>query len=80
MLWHKELGKDEVFLGNTTLPLRSYLSTDVIPSLRLGEQAYDIHGVTIPRDYMRPLICKRGADFDRYNNIMEERLKAIARG
>lgn len=73
-----EARPDEVFIGNVTLP---FDKPDLkhIPSLRLGEQAYDIHGDPLPRETYRPMMIQRGRDLDLYNKAYQARLDAIDR-
>lgn len=54
---HHELEKDEVWLGNTGTKIPEHFRG--LKTVRLGEQAYDIHGKPLRRDYCRPLIIKK---------------------
>ncbi len=65
---HHELKNGEIWMGNTSgdeqwekgvsIPKRyAHLKT-----VRLGEQAYCIHGLPISRDYCRPLIINKSEE------------------
>jgi hypothetical protein len=51
---HHELAKGEVWLGNTGTTIPEHYKH--LKTIRLGEQAYCIHGKPLDRNYMRPLI------------------------
>ena len=62
--------KDESFVGNIKfnggkLPSRILH----LRSVRMGEQAVDIHGKDLARDYMRPLFIGK-EDLNEYDRIM----------
>lgn len=65
-----ELKEDEIYIGNTdTRDINLYISyKNFIPSLRIGEQAYDIHGKPIPRFYCRPLFINK-SDEQNYDEL-----------
>jgi len=69
---HKEKLNDEVFVGN--IRVGSDLSHLNGVEYRIGDQAFDIDGKKLPRDYMRPLFVKR-RDYATYDRIMMERLR-----
>ena len=69
---HKEKLNDEVFVGN--IRVGSDLSHLNGVEYRIGDQAFDIDGKKLPRDYMRPLFVKR-RDYAKYDRIMMERLR-----
>lgn len=73
-----EVKKGEVFLGNVKIPYEDK-EVQQIPSIRLGEQGYDIYAEELPSDLYRPLIVAEGKDYDTYNRIMQRRLDAIGR-
>jgi hypothetical protein len=69
---HWELKPGEIWVGNTDVSERGLVVRDELRHLktvRLGEQAYDIHGKPIERNYCRPLIIHRSEE-DLYNSIM----------
>ena len=75
MMTHPEQTADEVFVGNrhgTEIPAE----LAHIPSVRLGNHAYDIDGRRLPQSY-RPLLVGRGADYDEYNRIRDAEFRAI---
>ena len=75
-----DIGKDEIWLGNTDLP-------DVFPkdrlrnlkTIRLGKQAYDILGLKLDPLYYRPIFIHK-SEYDLYNKIMDDNMKAIRNG
>lgn len=70
----KTIKQDEIWVGNTTTG--GDMSDLQRVEFRIGEQAYDIHGKQIPRDYMRPLFVKKSS-YDLYNAIMQAQLEKI---
>ena len=62
----------EVFVGNSPTKdgVPDYLSS--LRTARLGEQALDIYGEKIERDYMRPLFIDR-SEAGAYDRIMMRR-------
>lgn len=68
---HHELAKDEVWLGNTGTEIPGDFRS--LKTIRLGEQAYDITGKPLRRDYMRPLIIKK-SEFTEYERIYSKRM------
>ncbi len=60
-----ELREGEIFIGNTAGNKRWEKGVDIpvrykhLKTIRLGEQAYDIYGKPLSRDYCRPLIIHR---------------------
>ena len=71
-----ELSKDEVFLGNTNDGIGNYLAG--LKTIRLGTQAYSIHGDALGDEY-RPLIINR-SEIPAYDKIMEARLSRVRAG
>ena len=73
---HKEseCGKDETFVGNTLLSEWKPARYKKLKTARIGEQAYDIYGKKIPKDYMRPLFIGN-SELGLYDEIMMERLR-----
>jgi hypothetical protein len=73
-----ELREGEKWLGNTCVSDGSTMDPEMahLKTLRLGEQAYDINGEEIDRDYYRPLIIHI-SEFDEWNNIMMECVRKI---
>lgn len=66
----KELRQGEVFVGNTNANgghLPQHLAR--LNTARIGEQAFDIHGEKLDRNYMRPLFIG-SADLAEYDRIM----------
>lgn len=76
----REVGKNEVFIGNTsgdecyekgvTIPSR----LSFLKSIRLGEQAYDIHGKPLNRDYCRPMILHK-SDYGQYEAYIKKEME-----
>lgn len=76
---HHELKDGEIWLGNTSgnddwtkgvdIPDRY----SILKTVRLGEQAYDIHGKPISRDYCRPLIINKSEE-DMYEKIVMRKM------
>ena len=62
--------KDESFVGNVKFN-GGKLSLRILylKSARMGEQAVDIHGKDLARDYMRPLFVGK-QDLNEYDRIM----------
>ena len=75
---HKEQLNDEVFVGNIRVDsdLLSHLNG---VAYRIGEQAFDLDGNKLPRDYMRPLFVKK-SDYATYDHIMMELVREARRG
>jgi hypothetical protein len=75
-LYHPECAEDEIFVGNTdeVTKIQDYLNS--IPSIRLGNIAYDICGGKLPVNQYRPVIMKKvhGAMYDK---IMMDRFKKM---
>ncbi len=76
-----ELAKDEVWLGNTKGNKDWEKGVDIpnhlahLKTIRLGEQAYDIDGKPLSRDYCRPLIINKSEEpiYDKiYMNRMNQ--------
>lgn len=69
---YHELQKDEVWLGNTSGDERWAKGVDIplryrtLKTIRLGEQAYCVHGLPISRDYCRPLIIHKSEENEYY--------------
>ena len=71
MSTHPEASDNEIFVGNTTsTAVPEYLVA--LKTVRLGDQAYDLDGKKISKDYMRPLIIGR-AEAGQYDRIMMRR-------
>ena len=70
----QELGEDEVFLGNTQLAHWKPEYYNELKTIRIGEQALELSGKEIDRDYMRPLFIGK-SEFEKYNKIMQGRLE-----
>lgn len=72
---HHELKSGEIWVGNTSGDSRWKKGVEIpsryssLKTIRLGEQAYDIHGNPISRDYCRPLIINKSEE-EAYNKIM----------
>lgn len=65
----------EVFLGNHTGAIEPEFGN--LKTLRLGENALDIDGKMIPREWgCRPLFIHE-SEHDRYDSIMMARFRAI---
>ena len=71
MLYHKEIRKNERFVGNVAAksPLEHLRS---LKTVRKGEVAYDIHGKKLYPGYCLPLFVGK-EEFDKYNKIMMDR-------
>jgi len=71
-MFHPELKKTEVFLGNTQCikPIPSYLKQ--LKTIRLGTIAFDIHGKKISQKYMLPLFLDK-KEIKKYDDIMMQR-------
>ena len=80
-----ELTKDEIWLGNTSgnkdwecgVDIPNHYS--ILKTIRLGEQAYDIKGKPLSRDYCRPLIVNK-SEYPQVEAIDKERMKAATLG
>lgn len=73
---HADKKEDEIWIGNIRVwewpgPYLSSLKT-----IRLGKQAYDIHGKLIPTDYCLPIFIHK-SEYDAYNKIMEDEIRKI---
>jgi hypothetical protein len=61
---HHELKKGEIWVGNTSGDKRWEKGVEIpsrystLKTVRLGEQAYCVHGSPLSRDYCRPLIIQ----------------------
>ena len=68
----REVGRDEVWIGNTSGNIQWEAGVDIpkkyahLKTIRLGEQAYDIEGNPISRDYCRPLIVHKSEEKEVY--------------
>lgn len=78
-MWHPDCKPHEEWVGNTDTAegIPDYLKD--LKSIRLDGTAYDIEGIPLPPEECRPMIMS-AADADKYNQIMEDRLKRIRRG
>jgi len=74
---HKECEKDEYFVGNVRIK-KDFSYLDGV-KFRLGEQAFDINGEKISKNYMRPLIIKKRS-FEKYESILDDLFKKASRG
>ena len=69
---HHELEKNEIWLGNTSGEERWEKGVDMpikyksLKTIRLGEQAYCVHGKPLSRDYCRPLIIDKSEEDEFY--------------
>jgi hypothetical protein len=54
---HHELANDEIWLGNTGTDIPEHYRH--LKTIRLGEQAYSIHGEPLSQNFFRPLIIKK---------------------
>ena len=75
---HPEQTENEVYLGNFTAAegVPTYLAG--LPSMRLGETAYDIDGNKLAASVgLLPLFVTRGPDYEAYDRIMTDRFKQI---
>lgn len=71
MSTHPEASDKEIFVGNTNATkIPEHLTA--LKTVRLGEQAYDLDGKKIPKEYMRPLIIGR-SEGGQYDRIMMRR-------
>lgn len=70
-----ELKEGEIWLGNTGIFIPSCYSN--LKTIRLGEQAYDINGQPLNRNYIRPLILHKSEE-EMYNKIYTDRMEEIA--
>lgn len=74
MLRHKEEGKDEVFVGNTSTIIsgkqeRLFRLNNI--NYRYGEVAYDIHGKIIKGNGVKPLFIKKDSH-KTYDKLMRK--------
>lgn len=73
---HHELKQDEIWLGNTSGDERWEKGVEIptryksLKTIRLGEQAYCVHGLPISRSYCKPLIIHKSEEkeFERLYN------------
>lgn len=81
---HHELAHGEIYVGNTSGNVRWEKGVDIptrfapLKTIRLGEQAYDINGKPLSRDYCRPLIIHK-SEHEAHNRIMTEEFNKIKR-
>lgn len=76
-----ELKDGEIWLGNTS-DIEGYLKRPQfkdLTTLRLGEQALDIHGKKIPTDYCRPVFLHKSEEM-KFDKIQIEISRKINRG
>lgn len=76
---HADKKEDEIWIGNINVwdwP-RPYWST--LKTVRLGKQAYDIHGKPIPTDYCLPIFIHK-SEHEAYDKIMVDRINKIREG
>lgn len=65
---HHELAKDEIWIGNTSGDKRWEKGVQIpekyksLKTIRLGNQAYCIHGLPLNRDYCLPLIIHQSEE------------------
>ena len=77
-----ELGKDEIWVANTSGNVRWEKGVDIpqkyahLKTIRLGEQAYCIKGKPLSRDYCRPLIINK-SDEAELNAIWMKRMSSV---
>ncbi len=76
---HTGMREGEIFVGNHPTNEWPVHCLRGLKTARLGEQALDIHGNKIDRDYMRPLFVARNEAAE-YSRIMMGRFSAIMRG
>ena len=76
MLQHKERRNDEIFVGNRRGGLPIYLQQ--LSTIRLGEQAFDIHEKKLPPEY-RPMFVGKSEE-NAYNKIMMKETEKAIRG
>ena len=69
----KDKRDNEVFVGNTN-KIKGFPPKDLshLKTIRLGKQAFDIHGDKIPTDYCLPIFIDK-SELEEYNRIMEYR-------
>jgi hypothetical protein len=67
---YKELREGEIFVGNTD-KIDNYPPPHLasLKTIRLGEQAFTIHGEKIDRDYCRPVFI-HGSEMQLYDYII----------
>lgn len=67
----KDQKHDEIFVGNIESAILPE-HVKCLPTARVGDQAYDIHGKKLPPTQHRPLYVGR-QDFAAYDRIMMDR-------
>lgn len=79
------LEKDEIFLGNVEIKNwkgeeKEWKRDDVkhLKTLRIGEQAYDIYGKPLNKEYIRPLIIHK-SECEEYDRIQVKRMSIFNR-
>ncbi len=72
---HPEQRSTEVFLGNVPTKRGPRECFSHLRTIRIGEQAYDIHGKKIDQDYMRPLFVGKCDEIE-YERIYIEQMKS----
>jgi hypothetical protein len=72
MTRHPEQAKDEVFVGNTSSTRGIPLHLRELTTIRMGEVAYDIHGLELSPDYMRPLFV-HDSEAEQYEAVQLQR-------
>ena len=75
----KEIGKNEIFIGNVFVSdgIKDYLKS--LKTIRLGNLALDINGEKLSPTYCLPMfICK--SEIGVLENIRRERFKKASRG
>lgn len=69
-----QLSHDEIWLGNTSNGISEDLK--VLKTIRLGEQAYCIHGKKLDPSYCLPLILNKSEEKE-YDRIYAKRISDI---
>lgn len=75
-----EVSKNEIWIGNTSGNIRWEKGVDIpnsythIKTIRLGEQAYDIKGKPISRDYCLPLIVGK-SEYPEIESIYKKQME-----
>lgn len=77
---HHELSKTEIFVSNTKVIKGIQVPEHYahLKTIRLGEQAYDIKGNPIERNFMRPLIIDKSEEVE-LNKIWQDRMDNISK-
>lgn len=77
---HHELSKTEIWVANTNVLKGLQVPEHYahLKTIRLGEQAYDIKGNPIERNYMRPLIVDK-SDFLELEKIWSDRMNDFSK-